>query len=40
VPLVIMTHACGTTAIHKAVAHIDASDVVAGRTVCLSVLDD
>ena len=40
VPLVIMTHACGTTAIQKAVAHIDASDVVAGRTVCLTVLDD
>jgi homoserine dehydrogenase len=40
VPLVIMTHACGTTAIQRAVAHIDASDVVAGATVCLSVLDD
>ena len=40
VPLVIMTHACGTTAIQKAVAHIDASDVVSGRSVCLSVLDD
>jgi homoserine dehydrogenase len=40
VPLVIMTHACGTTAIQRAVAHIDACDVVAGRTVCLSVVDD
>ncbi|MCE9629635.1 MAG: homoserine dehydrogenase [Planctomycetia bacterium] len=40
VPLVIMTHACGTTAIQKAVAHIDASDVVSGKSVCLSVLDD
>ncbi len=40
VPLVIMTHACGTTAIQKAVTHIDASDVVSGRSVCLSVIDD
>ena len=40
VPLVIMTHACGSTAVAKAVAHIDASDVVAGRTDCLSVLDE
>jgi homoserine dehydrogenase len=40
VPLVIMTHRCGSEAIRKAVAHIDASDVVAGRSVCLSVLDD
>ena len=40
VPLVIMTHACGTTAVGKALAHIDASDVVSGTTVCLGVLDD
>ncbi|MFM7183661.1 MAG: ACT domain-containing protein, partial [Planctomycetota bacterium] len=40
VPLVIMTHACGTSAVAKAVAHIDASDVVSGGTICLGVLDD
>jgi len=40
VPLVIMTHACGATAMAKALAHIDASDVVAGKSVCLSVLDE
>jgi homoserine dehydrogenase len=40
VPFVIMTHPCGSSAIRKAVAHIDASDVVAGPTACLSVLDD
>jgi homoserine dehydrogenase len=40
VPLVIMTHACGTNAVAKALAHIDASDVVSGTTVCLGVLDD
>jgi homoserine dehydrogenase len=40
VPLVIMTHASSTTAVAKAVAHIDASDVVSGATVCLGVLDD
>jgi homoserine dehydrogenase len=40
VPLVIMTHACGSTAIRRAMSHIDASDVVEGRSVCLSVLDD
>ena len=39
-PLVIMTHACPSTAMRKAAAHIDACDVVAGDTVCLSVLDD
>ena len=39
VPLVIMTHACGTTALANAVAHIDASDVVAGPTICLGVID-
>jgi homoserine dehydrogenase len=40
VPLVIMTHACSTAAVERAVAHIDASDVVSGKTVCLSVLDE
>ena len=40
VPLVIMTHACSTTAMRKAVAHIDASDVVSDASVCLSVLDE
>jgi homoserine dehydrogenase len=40
VPLVMMTHACGAAAMAKALAHIDASDVVAGRSVCLSVLDE
>ncbi|MGB8851969.1 MAG: homoserine dehydrogenase [Pirellulales bacterium] len=40
VPLVIMTHACGSTAIAKAVTHIDASDVVSAPSVCLSVLEE
>ncbi len=40
VPLVIMTHPCGSNAIRKAVDHIDAADVVSGRSVCLSVLDE
>jgi homoserine dehydrogenase len=40
VPLVIMTHACGSSAIQRAISAIDASDVVSGRSVCLSVLDD
>lgn len=40
VPLVIMTHACGSAAIRRAVAHIDASDVVVAPAVCMSVLDD
>jgi len=40
VPLVIMTHACDTTAIHKAVAAIDGSGVVRGASGCSSVLDD
>jgi homoserine dehydrogenase len=40
VPLVIMTHACGSNAIAKAVAHIDASDVVSAPSVCLSVLEE
>lgn len=40
VPLVIMTHACGANAMKKAVAHIDASDVVSVPSVCLSVLEE
>ena len=40
VPLVIMTHACNSSAVQQAVAAIDAADVVRGRSVCLSVLDD
>jgi homoserine dehydrogenase len=40
VPLVIMTHPCGSNAIRKAIDHIDAADVVSGRSVCLSVLDE
>jgi homoserine dehydrogenase len=40
VPLVIMTHPCGSNAISKAIDHIDAADVVSGRSVCLSVLDE
>jgi len=40
VPLVIMTHACGSNSVRRAMSHIDASDVVEGRSVCLSVLDD
>jgi homoserine dehydrogenase len=40
VPLVIMTHPCGSTAVRKAIDHIDASDVVSGRSTCLSVLDE
>jgi homoserine dehydrogenase len=40
VPLVIMTHACGSSAVQKAVAAIDRSDVVHGRSVCLGVLDE
>ena len=40
VPLVIMTHPCGSTAMRKASAHIEASDVVAGATVVLPVLDE
>jgi hypothetical protein len=35
-----MTHPCGSNAISKAIDHIDAADVVSGRSVCLSVLDD
>jgi hypothetical protein len=35
-----MTHACGSAAMRRAVAHIDASDVVAGPAVCMAVLDD
>jgi homoserine dehydrogenase len=40
VPLVIMTHACGSTAVHRAVDEIDASAVVRGKSVCLSVLEE
>ena len=40
VPLVIMTHACGSAAMATAVAAIDGSDVVSGPSVCLSVLDE
>jgi homoserine dehydrogenase len=40
VPLVIMTHACGSTAVRRAVTHIDASDVVTEPAVFMSVLDD
>ncbi|MFM7035764.1 MAG: homoserine dehydrogenase [Planctomycetia bacterium] len=40
VPLVIMTHACGSSAVEQAVAAIDTSHVVHGTSVCLSVLDD
>jgi homoserine dehydrogenase len=40
VPLVIMTHACGSAALERALAMIDASDVVRGRSVCLGVLDE
>ena len=40
VPLVIMTHACGSTAIRRATGHIDASDVVSAPSVCLSVLEE
>jgi homoserine dehydrogenase len=40
VPLVIMTHACGSAAVRRALEAIDASDVVRGRSVCLAVLDE
>ena len=40
VPLVIMTHACASSAVEAAVAEIDRSDAVRGRSVCLGVLDD
>ena len=40
VPLVIMTHACASSAVQKAVDAIDTSDVVRGRSVCLSVLEE
>ena len=40
VPLVIMTHACSPAAIVQATAAIDASDVVAGRSICLPVLEE
>ena len=40
VPLVIMTHACASSAVQRAVAMIDTSDVVQGKSVCLSVLEE
>ncbi len=40
VPLVIMTHACQSQAVQRAVAAIDAAGVTRGRSTCLSVLDD
>jgi homoserine dehydrogenase len=40
VPLVIMTHACGSAAVRRALEAIDASDVVRGKSVCLAVLDE
>ena len=40
VPLVIMTHACAPSAVQRAVAVIDTSDVVRGNSVCLSVLEE
>jgi len=40
VPLVIMTHACASADVQKAVAAIDTSDVVRGKSVCLSVLEE
>ena len=40
VPLVIMTHACSSAAVRRALEVIDASDVVRGRSVCLAVLDE
>jgi homoserine dehydrogenase len=40
VPLVIMTHACASAAVQRAVAAIDTSDVVRGKSVCLSVLEE
>ena len=40
VPLVIMTHACASSAVQKAVAAIDKSDVIRGKSVCLGVLDE
>jgi hypothetical protein len=40
VSLVIMTHSCQPSAVQQALAEIDASEAVAGRSVCLPVLDD
>ena len=40
VPLVIMTHACPSAAVQRAVAVIDTADVVRGKSVCLGVLED
>ena len=35
-----MTHACAPSAVQRAVAVIDTSDVVRGKSVCLSVLEE
>ena len=40
VPLVIMTHQARSSAVNAALAAIDASDVVHGRSACLGVLDE
>ncbi|MCX7404335.1 MAG: homoserine dehydrogenase [Planctomycetia bacterium] len=40
VPLVIMTHQCASIAVRQAISIIDQTDVVRGRSVCLSVLDE
>ena len=40
VPLVIMTHQCASSAVRNAIAAIDQTDVVRGKSFCLSVLDD
>jgi homoserine dehydrogenase len=40
VPLVIMTHACPSVAVQRAVAAIDTADVVRGTSVCLGVLEE
>ena len=40
VALVIMTHLCPSSAVHKALLSIDRCDVVRGKSVCLGVLDE
>jgi homoserine dehydrogenase len=40
VPLVIMTHPCGSAAVAAAIAAIDATSVVRGASTCLPVLED
>ena len=40
VPLVIMTHQCASSAVRNAIAAIDQTDVVRGKSFCLCVLDD